>query len=344
MPVAIVSQIEQFFKAMGVAVVVTDGVQPPFCEGQERQGASRGVARRGRDGSCRPAPFAVDGLVNRCISGRYCGGVAVFKSGGVQCRRWTSGPESTKKRVGGTRGVIRGFSRASRRRMVDKLMGVDWQGIASADKHAQRGRAMFITLTYPAAWPEDRRVWKSHLQAFRKRVERWSPFEGAVWKQEPQQRGAPHYHILVVFRDEQLLPLIRDWVSRSWFEVVGSEDPAHLAAGTNVQVVYGKPGRLMCYLAKYLGKEWDRDSEGDETGRVWGVWGELPRGPIVSVTFRSRQDWIEFIRRVRRWGRGSCYLSKLTASWGSFRVYGDGVSLSCLSRGLGMPVVLRGVV
>lgn len=336
MPVSIISQDADDFKL---------GAPPFFGVGL----ASRGVARRGRDGQ--PAPLSLNpcedvrptcpplrcsGLVNGCISGRVVGGVAVFSSGGVQCKRWTVGPESLKRVVGGIRGTIKGFSRASRRRMMGRLMCLDWRGVAAADKHAHQGRAMFITLTYPADWSPDWRSWKAHLQAFRKRLERRFALQGAVWKLELQKRGAPHFHVLVVFAGVESVHVVRRWCSRAWFEVVGGADPAHFRAGTNVQVVYGKSGRLMRYLAKYLGKAWA--AEGLELGRVWGVWGKLPTGGHVGVAFRTRGAWVEFCRRLRRWGKKSRYVSALTVNWSGFHVYGDGADLLCLVRGLDVSI------
>ena len=304
------------FEAAGVRVVVSES-SLPFGAGL----ASRGVARRGRDGqpalsslsSCEdvrsvrglPARARLrrlkrPGLVNGRISAR--GGVAVFLPGGVQCKRWSSGPEC-ERRGGGVRGKIKGFSRASRRRLMDKLMGVDWRAVAVPTKHAHEGRAFFVTLTYPDSWPSD--YGKSHLRAFRARLERAFGGVGAVWRLEFQERGAPHYHIMLVL--DQVLPVavLRSWVSRAWFEVVGSGDEKHLRAGTNVQVVYAErgPGKLMCYLGKYLSKE---SFDGVEAGRVWGIWGMLPVGAAIAAVVKSRRAWVEFCRRLRRWGgRGS---------------------------------------
>ena len=76
----------------------------------------------------------------------------------------------------------------------------------------------------------------------------------AIWKLEPQQRGAPHFHLLVwgicfsassapcpncspIYRP----PLFPTAVPR-WFEIVGNNDPRHLAAGTRVEAVRSRNG------------------------------------------------------------------------------------------------------
>ncbi|MBI5849316.1 MAG: hypothetical protein HZB31_15450 [Nitrospirae bacterium] len=56
---------------------------------------------------------------------------------------------------------------------------------------------------------------------------------GFLWfsVMEFQERGAPHFHILVTgIIDRQEL-------SRMWFDVVGSGDPRHLQAGTSIQFI-----------------------------------------------------------------------------------------------------------
>lgn len=178
------------------------------------------------------------------------------------------------------------------------MMRIDWGGIA--------GRSYFVTLTYPERYPDDGRVWKKHLRAFLRRLERRG-LQGAVWRLEFQERGAPHFHLLLVFVDKVDLSWLREYVSVAWYEVVGSGDEKHFLAGTNCQQV--RVGRgLMSYIAKYLAKE---AVDGVAVGRRWGVVGELPLATcaVFSLDYRG---WIEFCRRVRRWGRASRYLRSLT--------------------------------
>jgi hypothetical protein len=134
---------------------------------------------------------------------------------------------------------------------------------------AQVGRGiLFLTLTYPDQWPGDWQRWKGNLRAWFERLRRRLPEAGATWKLEPQRRGAPHFHLLVVG-----VPYIaKDWLSRSWYEVVGSGDPRHLAAGTNVQLAHSHRG-VLSYAAKYCAKaeQLPPDWQGG-VGRWWGVY------------------------------------------------------------------------
>lgn len=237
---------------------------------------------------------------------------------------------------GGARGVVRGFSDGSRRRMIDKMMGVDWAALAVGDPRAVYSRALFLTLTYPGVFPDGWVEVKADLDAFEMRLRRsrW-PVEGVVWKLEKQKRGAFHFHLVVVFSREVAAPAFREWARRAWFEVVGSGDSRHYEHGVDVKVVYGGARGIMGYLCKYLGKEWAADKP---TGRVWGVWGELPEGKVVKVEFRTWQAWVEFTRRVRRWGRGSRYVGIINSRFRGFRLFGDGYLLCSLVRGLDVDV------
>jgi hypothetical protein len=182
---------------------------------------------------------------------------------------------------GGVRGVVQGFSAASRRRLLDLVNSINRGG----------SLPLFVTLTYPAVWSGDWQVWKRDLRAFGLRVRRAFPGASMVWRMDFQVRGAPHFHLLVF--GVPLLP--KQWVSRVWFEIVGSGDPRHLLAGTQVARVRSWGG-VVSYVAKYMGKEaFDKRA----AGRVWGVMGR-DKLPIEMLTIHV--TWAEFyrLRRVLR--------------------------------------------
>lgn len=238
------------------------------------------------------------------------------------------------------RGVIKGFSKASRRRLLRVFASIDWSW-----KSATR-----VELTYPRdGWrgsspdapadcldalpvvevprQRDWERWKYQLSRFHLELRRrWGKdYAGAIWKLEFQKRGAPHYHLVIFWNDQPPLGLLRVWLSNTWYRVVGSEDIRHLKAGTRLDPVYGtrghQVGKLMSYLSKYLGKTWDAGDE--ETGRIWGCWDDLP---IYSLgTFALDRDaFIQLTRRIRRWGgRKSHYLKRITANWRGFLLLGD---------------------
>jgi hypothetical protein len=210
--------------------------------------------------------------------------------------------------------------------MMRKLMKLDWEEIRSG-KHSEVIDGAFLTLTYPSVYPKEWREWKDELRAFRERVRRQFGDEvSGLWKLEFQERGAPHFHVLVYFPDGVSVGWLRKWVSRSWYEVVGSGDPKHLKAGTNVSRVYGQAGKLMRYLSKYMAKEQATERP---TGRIWGLWGSLPAGAVHTLEV----ELVEFMRRVRKWGKHSPYLRNLVYPSGVL-IYGDRRKLLKLMMGI----------
>lgn len=163
-----------------------------------------------------------------------------------------------RKKASGPRGAIKGFSAKSRRTLLSYVNRLDVSG-----------GAVFLTLTYPDSYPDERRA-KAHLEAFRKRLEHSYGKHGAIWRLEYQRRGAPHFHVLLF--DMPFVP--KAWYQRAWGGVIGYDRPF-----TRVEWVRGRRKVLM-YVAKYMGKEGDRvgltnshnarSSAGP--GRFWGMW------------------------------------------------------------------------
>jgi hypothetical protein len=228
-------------------------------------------------------------------------------------------PERTGRAGGGgPRGRITEFSKSSRRRLQKVLASVD-QGRISVP--------LFVTLTYPAAFPHDPAVCNAHLRAFRERLTRRFGTVAAIWRKEYQRRGAPHYHLLL-FLDAPPESL-RSWVSESWYSIVGSGDERHLRAGTQVVRVKSWRG-ARGYAAKYLGKiETLQAAAGclgqhipAGTGRLWGVWNRalLPITAELYYTnlrqfFRLRRClWrLSGQRSTHRMHATSCFISHATA-------------------------------
>lgn len=200
--------------------------------------------------------------------------------------------------IGGPRGKIVEFSAAARRRLLDFLGEIN---------QLRAGRLpLFLTLTYPAKWPESPEAWKAHLDAWLKRLARRHPSAAAIWRLEFQERGAPHFHLLVW----GVRWMDRKWLSRSWFQVVRSGDERHHKAGTRVENIKSWKG-VMWYAAKYISKK----SLGpcpEMAGRFWGVHNRkaLPVDVYeVPLTFgqffRLRRVLVAHARSERRrLGRG----------------------------------------
>lgn len=122
---------------------------------------------------------------------------------------------------GGPRGVIDGFSYASRRRLMRFLGELE-----------RTARPYFVTLTYPDDFPTDPETWKDDLHKFRRRLERRVSNVAAVWRLELERRKsgenrgrlAPHFHLLIYnVLDFDLAAFVED----HWHDLAGNGSDDH---------------------------------------------------------------------------------------------------------------------
>lgn len=205
--------------------------------------------------------------------------------------------EPSKQTGGGLRGVVKGFSRGSRRRLMSKIAGV----------RRDAKLPVFVTLTYPKAFPEPRAS-KYHLKCFIQSIKRAFPEVGIIWKLEPQKRGAPHYHLLVWGSSEKNL---RAWVPTAWHEIAGGGDNYHLLWHEGklknkhcVNAVYSFKG-VWSYASKYLGKTFEVAGwDSQEVGRFWAVVkpNNIPFGEVQTLEL-SRADAVQVMRYQKRFAK-----------------------------------------
>ncbi|MEP2446584.1 MAG: hypothetical protein ABJI69_05095 [Balneola sp.] len=211
-------------------------------------------------------------------------------------------------------GDITEFTNSSRRRFLYKLN----KALLYKNESFR-----FITLTYPNKFPTEGKVYKSDLDVFLKRLNSQFGTIEYIWKLEAQKRGAPHYHLVIFFKNMPTLQFLKKWVSKNWYEVVHrnleEKDEKHLKAGTNVKVL-NNARHLVNYLSKYLSK-----TEGEQLenqGRFWGAsrnWGVL----IAEQTLNSVQ-LIQFRRLLRKYLKASnCMLYKKASTMPTITIFMD---------------------
>jgi len=199
--------------------------------------------------------------------------------------------------AGGLRSHIKGFSKASRYRLLTTIGKV----------RRDAALPLFVVLTYPHEFPTARAS-KKHIDKFWKRLKRAFPGHGSIWKLEPQLRGAPHYHVLTWGCD---LKAMQAWIPGAWFAIAGGGDLRHLAwhkglCGNGnkhcVQQVRSWRG-VWAYAAKYLGKTFKVEGW-ESAGRYWGVInpGNIPFGEI-RIQELGRREAVQVQRYQRRFTR-----------------------------------------
>jgi hypothetical protein len=162
----------------------------------------------------------------------------------------------------------------------------------------------FVTLTYPDAFPTVQRA-KRDLKVYLQRLAREFPGSGWIWKLEPQQRGAPHYHLLVWGVD---VGDLLSWTIKTWYEIAGNGDRNHylfhagqLGNKPCVQLVRSFRG-VWSYASKYLGKTFEVAEWGSQwTGRFWGIGRpkNIPFG-ASQVLYLGRCEVVGVMRYQRR--------------------------------------------
>jgi hypothetical protein len=195
-----------------------------------------------------------------------------------------------KRRSGGTRDRIRGFSRASRRNLLLRLASINRAAFKTF-----KGRLISITLTYPHEYPEDPEVCKNHLKALRRRLQRkFGPF-AAFWRLGIQQRSAWHFHLLLfVGPSVGSVGELRRFISSAWYEITGKVSEGHLQAGTHVEVAR-KWKEATSYAERYMAKP-EEFPQGLETGRIWGIWNK----ELLPVQWETAQVSLRDAFRIRR--------------------------------------------
>jgi hypothetical protein len=200
--------------------------------------------------------------------------------------------EVCERKGGGKRGKVNGFSKNSRRRLM--------RVIAKVRKDACLPN--FVTLTYPNKFPTVDRA-KRDLKVFLQRLVYSFPGCGYIWKLEPQERGAAHFHMMVWGIKENIL---FQWVVNNWFEIAGDGDPLHklFHAGALkgsqpcVQAVRSWKG-VWSYASKYLGKTFEQVGW-KWSGRFWGVGNKnnIPFGELKEIEVSWR--WVVRCMRYQR--------------------------------------------
>lgn len=148
---------------------------------------------------------------------------------------------------GNKRGVIKGFSRGSRLRMLKSASRIDW---------AAMGKSLFVTLTYPDECVNPmytERTKKLYLfhRYVEKHLDRQIP---VLWRTEwkPRLQGAnvgkiaPHHHLILGGIDYIHWSMIRMW----WNKINHHTGYIH----TWVRKIYDASGPIK-YVCKYMSKE-----------------------------------------------------------------------------------------
>jgi len=141
------------------------------------------------------------------------------------------------KRKPGKRGVVKRFSKSSRKRLMKFLAITKWES------------ALFVTLTSKNG------VSHEQVEAWSKRYARKFGRRVMVWRKELHESGLVHYHLLIYTKT--WLPV--KWVIKTWSEILGESG--------SVSVKYVERGKIGYYISKYMAKVDNADGGSAERER-----------------------------------------------------------------------------
>lgn len=184
------------------------------------------------------------------------------------------------------RGQVRGLSSPSRYRLIKFLAKLN-----------RPDAPVFLTLTY-RDFVEDFQAWKEHLHAFKCALRYHYPSLAGVWRLEFQERGAPHFHILLWLGDCADLENLHALCVNLWLRIINQDTPSNRAHGVQLELV-NDYRKTAFYISLYQAKD-NQDRTDICTGREWGAWNRqaLNLSPVAEYTLSS--TGARLLRRVLR--------------------------------------------
>ena len=161
--------------------------------------------------------------------------------------------------------------------------------IKAPDSKGYRGKVSMLTLTmrdivHPR---EAKKLFFTFLKRWRRK---YAPISG-LWKMEFQERGAPHFHMIMY--NAGWIP--KEDIQESWGKIIGQEKPF-----TRIERI-NNYRQGMKYVAKYLGKledggfNYDSNLTGEvqSIGRRWGVFNRrnVPWADKTDATIALDGSW-----------------------------------------------------
>lgn len=221
----------------------------------------------------------------------------------IKARKPATAPKNLTKRQ-----AVTGFSRKSRKRMIELL----------ADEI--RVPDLFVTLTFSDdTYSPCIDTYKACLEAFRRRLERAYEGISVIWKMELEKRKSgdyeglylPHFHLIIWLPDDykkshELIVEKNEkhhW-AQWWHDITGSNHPEHLARrGCDISIIKSRRHGYY-YVSKYAAKTAD---DKFAVGRRWGRFGTVGQGSRADIiingdTYRELKRLIaSYVRKRKKW-------------------------------------------
>jgi hypothetical protein len=181
---------------------------------------------------------------------------------------------------------IKNFSQKSRQRLFQKFNKI---------RYSDYGIPLFLSLTWHYDSPDNKKSIKLFLRNFLKRIFRELPKFHYIWKFEYQQRGTPHFHIILFPLDKKNIwnvEEVKKIVRKHWLQLKQCNCSACKQYSTHV-VNCETIKKSLSYIAKEIAKVQDT-YEAHDLGRIWGCSTNLKTTLIdeVNITLDEYEKYI----------------------------------------------------
>jgi len=202
------------------------------------------------------------------------------------------------------RGEINGFSAKARNRMLWTARTTDFAGFMAF---------LFLTLTYHDNWQG--RDYQRDRDNFIKRLKRRYPDAVYLWRLEPQRRGAPHFHILVMLPHAADKDAISKDLPAQWHSLVDKGNIHHKKHGAKAVCLDSGYKGVCMYLSKYSAKIDASGASKTLKGKQWGKSKDWPSKPNMQVELDDKAEaqlrrFLRALLKARR-NRSSLYANTI---------------------------------
>jgi len=223
--------------------------------------------------------------------------VAIYR--GSLCMQAPRQGPAKRRRGGGIRGKVFGYSDDARLRLIRRLSQVDARSLDIP---------IMVTLTYHHGHQRDDTAHIADRRAWIARIRRRYPEIRLIWRLELQRRGAPHYHVILWLpRGDRRLrePPAQRFIRTAWHDIADASSRAHERHGVAITALESRTHGYK-YLAKYVAKEITA-AERDFPGRRWGMTSNVPTRPryVLRITEDERRSLLDVLNKwlAKRTGR-----------------------------------------
>lgn len=195
-----------------------------------------------------------------------------------------SNPNNTTKK----NRVIKKFSQNSRRRLSNNLGKIRFE---------LYNLKILCTLTFHEKFPLEKSSLKKLVDNFNKSLKRFDEGLEYIWKLEFQKRGAPHFHYILLSKNNYSLEKkkkLNQFLRETWIRLVADDSEDFKKHSLDFREIYND-AKTVNYLLKYVGKI-DESTDNIELGRYWALSNKIDFSPLRVVNVD--EDFYESLRII----------------------------------------------